>query len=57
MITAISRCPQVDLVAVETGVESVAEVGLCFHLLHCPFYCRRSARPNGPRYPTSSITG
>jgi hypothetical protein len=33
MITAISPCPQVDLVAVETGVEPVAEVGLCFHLL------------------------
>jgi hypothetical protein len=33
MITAISPCPQVDLVAVETGVKPVAEVGLCFHLL------------------------
>jgi len=33
MITALSPCPQVDLVTVETGVEAVAEVGLCFHLL------------------------
>ena len=44
MIAAFSRCPQVDLVAVETGVQSVAEVSLCFHLLPLLSFAVRHGR-------------